>query len=159
MNSPSVSGAAVRGSGPGGPAHHPEINWDAASRTPEFRELVRKRRSFVAPALAFVFLWYFGFIALAGYAPDFMGESIYEGFTVGYALALTQFLMTWFLGWLYLRKSDRDFDPLARAASDKAVEVSRGGGDGARRPSSGDGRAGNGRTADGRGRDGSGVTR
>ena len=69
----------------GGSGHHPEMDWVAAERSPEFRELVKRRRSFVYPALAFVFVWYFGFILLAGYAPDFMGESIYEGFTIGYA--------------------------------------------------------------------------
>jgi uncharacterized membrane protein (DUF485 family) len=111
----------------GGPAHHREIDWDAAARTPEFRELVHKRRSFVVPVLAFVFIWYFGFIVLAGYAPDFMGERLIEGFTVGYALALTQFIMTWFLGWLYLRRSDRVFDPLAKRAAERAVAVSRAG--------------------------------
>jgi uncharacterized membrane protein (DUF485 family) len=109
------------GDGAGGSAHHPEIDWQAAERSPEFRELVQRRRSFVIPALAFVFVWYFGFIALAGYAPDFMGERIVGGFTVGYALALSQFVMTWFLGWLYLRKSDRVFDPLARRAAEQAV--------------------------------------
>jgi uncharacterized membrane protein (DUF485 family) len=119
MNSTTAQGRA-RDGGAGGSEHHPEIDWDAAANSPEFHELTRKRRSFVVPALAFVAVWYFGFIALAGYAPDFMGESIYEGFTVGYALALTQFLMTWFLGWLYLRRSDRDFDPLARAAAERA---------------------------------------
>jgi uncharacterized membrane protein (DUF485 family) len=76
----------------------------------------------VIPVLAFVFIWYFGFIALAGYAPDFMGERLIEGFTVGYALALSQFVMTWFLGWLYLRRSDRDFDPLAKRAAQRALE-------------------------------------
>src|SRR5215213_658449 len=105
----------------GGSTHHPDIDWEAAERSPEFRELVQKRRSFVIPALAFVFIWYFGFIALAGYAPDFMGESIYEGFTVGYAVALSQFVMTWVLGWLYLRKADR----LAKLAADKAQSEAR----------------------------------
>ena len=109
----------------GGSAHHPEIDWEAAEGSPEFKELVRKRRSFVIPALAFVFVWYFGFIALAGYAPEFMGESIYEGFTVGYAIALSQFVMTWFLGWLYLHRADRTFDPLARRAAERALERSR----------------------------------
>jgi uncharacterized membrane protein (DUF485 family) len=109
----------------GGPAHHQDVDWEAAARSPEFQELTQRRRSFVIPALAFVFVWYFGFIALAGYAPDFMGERLIDGFTVGYALALSQFLMTWFLGWLYLRKSDRVFDPLARRAAEKALEVSR----------------------------------
>jgi uncharacterized membrane protein (DUF485 family) len=106
----------------GGSTHHPEIDWDAAARSPEFKELVHKRRSFVIPAMAFVFVWYFGFIALAGYAPDFMGERLIDGFTVGYALALSQFLMTWFLGWLYLRKSDRVFDPLAKRAAQRALD-------------------------------------
>jgi uncharacterized membrane protein (DUF485 family) len=109
----------------GGPDHHPEIDWIAAERSAEFRELIRKRRSFVLPATIFFLVWYFGFIILAGYAEDFMGESIYEGFTVGYLLALTQFIMVWGLGWLYLRRADRDFDPLARKAAETAVEAGR----------------------------------
>jgi uncharacterized membrane protein (DUF485 family) len=120
----------------GGSTHHPEIDWEAAERSPEFRDLVGKRRSFVIPALAFVFIWYFGFIALAGYAPGFMGESIYEGFTVGYAIALSQFVMTWFLGWLYLRRADRDFDPLAKRAAERALSDAR---SAAERPQAGDG--------------------
>jgi uncharacterized membrane protein (DUF485 family) len=104
---------------------HPEIDWLAAERSPEFRELVRRRRRFVLPATIFFLAWYFGFIILAGYAEDFMGESIYEGFTVGYLLALTQFIMVWGLGWLYLRKADREFDPLARKAAETALEAGR----------------------------------
>ena len=105
--------------------HHPEIDWIAAERSPEFRELIRKRRRFVLPATIFFLAWYFGFIILAGYSEDFMGESIYEGFTVGYLLALSQFIMVWTLGWLYLRKADRDFDPLARKAAETALEAGR----------------------------------
>ena len=45
-----------------------------------------------------------GFVLLAGYAEDFMGRSIYQGFTVGYGLALTQFVMVWGLAAMYLRK-------------------------------------------------------
>jgi uncharacterized membrane protein (DUF485 family) len=108
-----------------GPDHHPEIDWIAAERSPEFRELIARKRRFVLPATIFFLVWYFGFIILAGYAEDFMGESIYEGFTVGYLLALTQFVMVWGLSWLYLKKADRQFDPLARRAAERAVEVGR----------------------------------
>jgi uncharacterized membrane protein (DUF485 family) len=111
--------------GSSGSSRHPEIDWQAAERSPEFQELVKRRRSFTFPVLAFVFVWYFGFIALAGYAPDFMGERLIDGFTVGYAIALSQFVMTWVLGWLYLRQSDRVFDPLARRAAEQAVKNSR----------------------------------
>ena len=97
------------------------VDWIAAERSPEFRELIARKRRFVVPATLFFLTWYLGFIALAGYAPDFMGESIYQGFTVGYALALSQFVMTWVLGWLYLRKADRVFDPLAARAREAAL--------------------------------------
>jgi uncharacterized membrane protein (DUF485 family) len=106
-----------------GSAHHPEIDWEAAEQSPEFRELVTRKRAFVIPATAFFLIWYFGFIILAGYAPDFMGEEfLVDGLTVGYVLALTQFVMTWGLAAWYLRKSDRVFDPLARRAAERALE-------------------------------------
>ena len=104
--------------GAAGPEHHPEIDWAAVEQSPEFQELVRKKRSFVVPATVFFLAWYFGFIILAGYAPDFMGrESLTDGLTVGYVLALSQFVMTWGLGAWYLRKADREFDPLAERAA------------------------------------------
>jgi uncharacterized membrane protein (DUF485 family) len=92
---------------------HAEIDWSAIEHAPEFQELVHRRRSFVLPATAFFLTWYMGFIVLTALAPDFMGERVYEGLTVGYVLALTQFLMVLVLGIWYLRKSDREFDPLA----------------------------------------------
>jgi uncharacterized membrane protein (DUF485 family) len=107
-----------------GSDHHPEIDWVAAERSPEFRELIRRKRAFVVPATIFFLAWYFGFILLAGYAPDFMGEQfLTDGLTVGYVLALTQFIMTWGLGWLYLRRADRVFDPLAERAAEVALQA------------------------------------
>jgi uncharacterized membrane protein (DUF485 family) len=104
--------------GAAGPEHHPEIDWAAVEQSPEFQELVRKKRSFVIPATVFFLAWYFGFIILAGYAPDFMGrEFLTDGLTVGYVLALSQFVMTWGLGAWYLRKADNEFDPLAERAA------------------------------------------
>jgi uncharacterized membrane protein (DUF485 family) len=100
----------------------PKIDWVAVERSPEFRELVARRRRFVLPATIFFLVWYFGFIVLAGYAEDFMGKSIYQGLTVGYVLALSQFVMVWALGWMYLRRADREFDPLARRVRRRALE-------------------------------------
>jgi uncharacterized membrane protein (DUF485 family) len=117
---------------------HAKIDWVAAERSPEFRELVKKRNAFVVPATIFFLGWYFGFIVLAGYAPDFMGEEfITDGMTVGYALALTQFIMVWGLGWMYLRKADRVFDPLAARAAEVALRAGTEGGR-SERPGSGE---------------------
>jgi len=110
--------------GTDGADHHPQFDWEAVERSPEFRELVSKKKAFVIPATIFFLAWYFGFIILAGYAPDFMGEEfITDGLTVGYVLALSQFVMTWGLSFWYLRRADRVFDPLARAAAEKARQV------------------------------------
>ena len=111
--------------GHAGDDHHPEIDWIAAEDSPEFKELLKKRRAFVLPATIFFFVWYFGFILLAGYAPGFMGTSLIGGFTLGYALALTQFVMTFVLGAMYLKRADRDFDPLSRRAAETALEAGR----------------------------------
>ena len=116
-------GAVAGDPGPSsGSAHHPEIDWAAAERSPEFQELVKRKRAFVLPATIFFLAWYFGFIILAGYAPDFMGEEfLTDGLTVGYVLAISQFVMTWVLGWWYLRRADRVFDPLAARARQAAL--------------------------------------
>lgn len=98
------------------------IDWDAAHDSPEFDELIRAKRRFVLPATIFFLTWYFGFIVLAGVAPDFMGERLVEGFTVGYAFALSQFVMVWVLAAWYLRRADRVFDPLAERAAARAVQ-------------------------------------
>jgi uncharacterized membrane protein (DUF485 family) len=91
----------------------PAYDWERIERSPEFQELIHKRRSFVLPATIFFLAYYMAFILLAGYAEDFMASSVYEGLTVGYCLALTQFVMVFALGIMYLRRSDRDYDPLS----------------------------------------------
>ena len=98
----------------------PSYDWESIEHSPEFQELVRKRRSFVVPATIFFLAYYMGFILLCGYAPDFMADSVYQGLTVGYCLALTQFVMVFVLGIMYLRRSDRDYDPLAAKVVDLA---------------------------------------
>lgn len=124
---------AGRGDGPGDgeagdSSHHSDVDWVAAERSSEFRELIKRKKAFVLPATIFFLTWYFGFIILAGYAPDFMGEEfLFDGFTIGYALALTQFVMTWVLGAMYLRKADKVFDPLAARAAEVALAAGKAG--------------------------------
>ena len=97
------------------------VDWLAIEALPEFRELQAKRRRFVVPATIFFLGWYVLFVLLAGYAEDFMGsEVLVDGLTVGYLLALTQFLMVWGLGWAYLRYSARVLDPLREQVVEKA---------------------------------------
>jgi uncharacterized membrane protein (DUF485 family) len=103
------------------------VDWEGIERSPEFQELVKAKRRFVIPATIFFLSWYLGFILLCGYAEDFMAESVYEGLTVGYCLALTQFVMVAVLGVWYLRKADKVFDPLADKVAQLAQHDDRAG--------------------------------
>jgi uncharacterized membrane protein (DUF485 family) len=100
-------------------ASDPRADWHEVVQSPEFQELVAARRRFVLPATIFFLSWYIGFILLTGYAPDFMARSVYEGLTVGYCLALTQFVMVGALGLMYLRRSERIYDPLAEKVAER----------------------------------------
>jgi uncharacterized membrane protein (DUF485 family) len=107
------------------PTPDPRVDWQEVARSKEFRELLAARRRFVLPATIFFLAWYFGFVLLAGYAPDFMARSVYEGLTVGYCLALTQFVMVGALGLMYLRRSERVYDPLADDVVARALAAER----------------------------------
>jgi uncharacterized membrane protein (DUF485 family) len=100
-------------------APHQAIDWEAIEGSSEFEELVRTRRSFVVPATIFFLAWYMGFILLTAYAEDFMSERVYQGLTVGYCLALTQFVMVLVLGLMYLRRANKVYDPLAAKAIER----------------------------------------
>ncbi len=106
-------------------ATEPRNDWHAIAQSPEFRELIAARRRFVLPATIFYLAWYIGFILLAGYAPDFMGRSVYEGLTVGYCLALTQFVVVGALGLMYLRRAESVYDPMAEKVVSRALAAQR----------------------------------
>ncbi len=105
------------------PPEHANVDWERAEHSPEFQELVKKRRSFVVPATVFFLAWFLAFILLAGYARDFMGERITGGLTVGYLLALTQFVMVWVLAFAYIGRAESTYDPLAKRAAGRALEA------------------------------------
>lgn len=90
----------------------PAAYWHDVEQSEAFRELVMRRRRYVVPFTALALGWWAVFVLLVSYAHDFMGSSIYEGFTVAYALGLSQFLVVWLVTWGYLRTSTRVLVPL-----------------------------------------------
>jgi uncharacterized membrane protein (DUF485 family) len=100
-----------------------EHDWRAIERSPEFRELVESRRRFTVPAAIAFFTWMMLFLLLMAFAEDFMGHQIVDGFPVAWLMAASQVFMTWGLTWLYLRKADREWEPLERRAAEQATAV------------------------------------
>jgi uncharacterized membrane protein (DUF485 family) len=60
-----------------------EPGWEALARDPQFRQLVASRRRFMAIGTAIYTAYLVGFLALLGYAKDFMSQEF-----LGISLAL-----------------------------------------------------------------------
>ena len=58
-----------------------------------------------------------GYLLLAAFVPGVMGWQIADGLPFAWIAAMSQVLLTWVLTWAYLRKADRDFEPLEQRAA------------------------------------------
>jgi uncharacterized membrane protein (DUF485 family) len=84
-------------------------------QSPEFVDLRRRHRKFVFPMAALFLAWYFLYVLLAAYAPDFMSQKVFGNVNVGILFGLGQFVSTFLITILYVRWADREFDPRAAA--------------------------------------------
>ena len=79
----------------------------------EFAELRRRFRRFVFPMTGLFLAWYFLYVLLSAFAPDFMGTKVLGNVTVGLVFGLLQFVSTFAITMIYARWADREFDPTA----------------------------------------------
>jgi uncharacterized membrane protein (DUF485 family) len=81
----------------------------------EFTELRRRFRRFVVPATILFLTWYFTFVLLAAFAPEFMATRVVGYINIGLLLGLGQFVSTFAITIAYGRWAKRQLDPLAEA--------------------------------------------
>jgi len=95
-----------------------EPGWEALARDPQFRELVSSRRRFVAAGTAFYCAYFLAFLALLGYAKDFMSREV-----LGISLALWGGLsicaLTLIMASAYARRAHH-WDELSRRVAERA---------------------------------------
>ena len=72
------------------------------ARDPDFAVLVRKKMALILPATAFFVIYYFVLPVAAGWFPGLMQREVWGRVNVAYLFALSQFLMTWGLAFLYV---------------------------------------------------------
>lgn len=86
--------------------------WDKLAASPEFGELLAKKKRFVVRAVIFFAVYYFALPVLVGYFPECMSKKVFGPVNLAYLFALSQFVMAWGIAWLYVRKA-AEFDKLA----------------------------------------------
>ena len=82
-----------------------EPNWEALARHPHFRELVASRRRFVARVTAFYCLYFVVFLALLGFAKDFMAKEVLGSISLAVLGGLSVCLLAVVMAALYARRS------------------------------------------------------
>ena len=103
------------------------LDWPAIERSPEFKELVHERRRFLRPATVVFLVGAIGYLILAAFVPGVMGWQVADGLPFAWLAAVCMVFLTWALTFAYLRKADRDFQPLeerAAAVAERPVEES-----------------------------------
>jgi uncharacterized membrane protein (DUF485 family) len=88
-----------------------EAKYIAVQKSPEFQDLRRRYRSWVLPVAAISIAWYFLYVLLAAYAPDFMGTKVFGNINLGLLLGLAQFVTTFGVTQAYVSYADKVLDP------------------------------------------------
>lgn len=88
-------------------------------QSPEFADLRRRFRRFVFPVTAFFLGWYFLYVLLSVFAPEFMGTIVFGSVSIGLLLGLGQFVTTFAITFWYARWAGKEFDPRADALGAK----------------------------------------
>jgi uncharacterized membrane protein (DUF485 family) len=105
---------------PGAVAYTPrEAGYIAMQESAEFQELRKRYRGWVLPVAAAALVWYFAYVALAAYAPGFMGQRLVGNLNVGLLMGFLQFVSTFGITALYIRHADKSLDTAAAALCDR----------------------------------------
>lgn len=91
------------------------IDYIQVQESEQFRKLRRTHRSFVFPLAVLFLIWYFVYVLLAAFAPEFMGTPLFGHITIGLVLGLGQFVTTFAITAAYVWYSNRKLDPQAVA--------------------------------------------
>ena len=99
------------------------IDWHRIANDSDYRELTRQKRNFIVPATLFFLAYYFGFLVFIGYFPQVAETNVIGNINIAYLVALSEFVMTWMLVFLYVRRAGL-FDRLANTILNKVKEAS-----------------------------------
>ena len=90
-----------------------EDGYAIVEASPEFRHLRSKYRRFIFPMGAAFLAWYFLLMYMAGWHHEWMAHEVWGAINNGMVFALSQFVTTFGIAWLYTWYADNNIDPEA----------------------------------------------
>jgi uncharacterized membrane protein (DUF485 family) len=95
------------------------IDYLEEEASPRFQELKRAHRSFVFPMSVAFLLWYFAYVLLSSFAPEYMAQRVWGDITLGLLLGLGQFVTTFAITMLYVWYANHRLDPISSEIRDE----------------------------------------
>jgi uncharacterized membrane protein (DUF485 family) len=83
-----------------------EPGWEALARDPRFIALVADRRRFVTRATVFYTAYLVAYLALLGFAPDFMAKEVLGAVSLAFLGGLSICVLAVAMAVLYVRRSE-----------------------------------------------------
>lgn len=96
-----------------------DVDFPAAQRSPEFKELRKTHRGFVFPLAVAFLVWYLLYVVLAMYAPQLFAIQVIGNVNLGVVLGLLQFVTTFAITGAYVSFANRKLDPKATAIRER----------------------------------------
>ena len=86
--------------------------YEHVKNNPKFHELVVRRSRLAWGLSSIILVIYFAFILLIAFAPEILGQPIYDAssITVGIPIGVFIILSVFILTGIYVRKANKDFD-------------------------------------------------
>ncbi|MET0296419.1 MAG: DUF485 domain-containing protein [Microbacterium sp.] len=94
------------------------IDYIAVEESAPFKELKRRQRSFVFPLAVAFLVWYFAYVLLSSFAPEFMAQPVWGLVNVGLLMGLGQFVTTFAITMGYVAYANRRLDPISKEIRD-----------------------------------------
>jgi uncharacterized membrane protein (DUF485 family) len=95
------------------------ITYEGVRGSREFGQIRRRFRRFAIPVVTSFLAWYFLYVLLAAFAPEFMGYRVFGEINVALILGLGQFVSTFAVTTLYQRWARRTLDPMVDRLRDR----------------------------------------
>lgn len=89
------------------------IDWIVIEAHPRFQELHRRKSRFLWGLMAFSVLYYFLLPVGAAYWTQLFRRQIWGPVNIGLVFALSEFIVAWFVAFIYSRHASRHFDAMA----------------------------------------------
>ena len=89
------------------------LNWSAIDSDPRFKELHRRKTTFLWSLIAFSIVFYFLLPIGAAYFQDIYKIKVWGPVNVGLLFALSEFIVAWGIAFIYSRRANSEFDAMA----------------------------------------------